>query len=166
MKAKKINKRDIFVGAVFVASVCILGIKLLNSTSIQIFVGENNTSVAQIPGYFTHADAAIIVMTSLIIGVSGTYLLFSDTATTEKHAGKLVLEDRKKEWEEVSKKLTDNEQKIYETILKADGVITQSELVVKTQLPKSNVSRTLGLLESKDLVERKRRGMGNMILLK
>ena len=166
MKAKKINKKDIFVGAVFVASVCILGIKLMNSTAIQIFVGENNTAVARIPGYFTYTDAAIIVAASLFIGISGTYLLFSDTSATEQHAGKLVLEDRKRGWEEISKKLTDNEQRIYETIIKADGIITQSELVEKTQLPKSNVSRALDLLESKDLVERKRRGMGNMILLK
>ncbi len=49
---------------------------------------------------------------------------------------------------------------------KSDGIITQSELVEKTGLSKASVSRALDLLESKGLVERRRRGMGNVVLLK
>ncbi|MGB2728912.1 MAG: MarR family transcriptional regulator [Halobacteriota archaeon] len=51
-------------------------------------------------------------------------------------------------------------------ILESDGIIEQSELVEKTGLPKSNVSRSLDLLESKGLAERRRRGTGNVVLLK
>jgi uncharacterized membrane protein len=62
--------------------------------------------------------------------------------------------------------LKDDERKIYETILESEGIIEQSELVEKTGLPKSNVSRSLDLLESKGLAERRRRGTGNVVLLK
>ncbi|MCD6411533.1 MAG: MarR family transcriptional regulator [Thermoplasmata archaeon] len=36
----------------------------------------------------------------------------------------------------------------------------------KTGISKASVSRALDLLESKGLVERRRRGMGNIVLLK
>ena len=62
--------------------------------------------------------------------------------------------------------LKDDERKIYKVILDADGIISQSEIAEKTGISKSNVSRVLDLLESKGLVERRRRGMGNIILLK
>jgi len=54
---------------------------------------------------------------------------------------------------------------VYKTVLDADGVLPQSEIVDQTELSKATVSRTLDSLEAKDLVERKRRGMGNTVLL-
>ncbi len=44
--------------------------------------------------------------------------------------------------------------------------IEQSALPEKTGISKSNVSRALDLLESRGLVEKRRRGMTNTILLK
>lgn len=167
MDSKKIHGRLIFVAAVFIASVTILGMKLLNPTPIQIFIGDNGTTVSQVPGYFTYTDVVVITILSLVVAVSGMYLFFSGkSGIGEKHAGKLVLEERKKRWGETAKKLNDNERKIYEAVLESDGIAPQSEIVGKTELSKSNVSRALDLLESKGLVERKRRGMGNIILLK
>ena len=168
MESKRIHGRYIFAAAVFVASVTVLGIKLLNPTPIQIFIEENgDTTVSQVPGYFTYADVTVVIILSLVVAISGMYLLFSGMyGMAEKHAGKLVLEERKKRWEESSKKLNDNERKIYEAVLESDGIAPQSEIVGKTDLSKSNVSRALDLLESKGLVERKRRGMGNIVLLK
>jgi uncharacterized membrane protein len=105
-----------------------------------------------------------------VLGISGAYLLFSVPVPTEKtaaeDAGKVILEERKKRWNELSKTLKDDERKIYETILESDGIIEQSEIVEKTGLPKANVSRALDLLESKGLAERRRRGTGNVVLLK
>jgi len=66
----------------------------------------------------------------------------------------------------ISKTLKDDERKVYEAILEAGGVINQSKLPEKTGLPKRSVSRALDLLESRGLVERRRRGMGSVILLK
>ena len=168
MESKRIHGRYIFAAAVFVASVTVLGIKLLNPTPIQIFIEENgDTTVSQVPGYFTYADVTVVIILSLVTAISGMYLLFSGMSSmAEKHAGELVLDERKKRWEESSKKLNDNERRIYEVVLNSDGLASQSEIVEKTGLSKSNVSRALDLLESKGLVERKRRGMGNIVLLK
>ena len=84
----------------------------------------------------------------------------------EKLTGELVLEEREKRWKEIAKTLKKDERKIYQVIIEAGGIIEQSELPEKTGLSKASVSRALDLLESKGLVERKRRGMGNVVLLK
>ena len=164
MEGKKIRGRTAFIAALFVASVFVLGIKLLNPTPVQIFIEGQSASVTQLPGFFTLGDVVIIVIASIILGVSGTYLLFFDLA--EKPAGELVLEERKKRWKEIAKTLKEDERKIYRAIIEAGGIIEQSELPEKTGISKASVSRALDLLESKGLVERRRRGMGNVVLLK
>jgi len=128
--------------------------------------------VSRIPGFFTLGDVAIIVASSIALSASGMYLLFfsgteKPTGLAGKAAtGRMMLEERKGRWEDMSKTLKDDEQKTYKAIIDSEGVVNQSELVGKTGLPKSSVSRALDLLESKGLVERKRRGMGNVVLLK
>ena len=163
MENKKIHGKTVFVAALFVASIIVLGIKLLSPTPVQIFIEGSETAVSQIPGFFTFIDVIILIIASIVLGVSGMYLLFFDS---EKPAGKLVLDERKKRWKEISKTLKPDEQKICKAIIDSDGLISQSELPEKTGLPKSNISRSLDLLESKGLVEKRRRGMGNIVLLK
>jgi uncharacterized membrane protein len=64
------------------------------------------------------------------------------------------------------KTLPEDEKKIYKSIDAAGGAVFQSELVGKTKLSKVKVSRLLDKLEGKGLVERRRRGMTNLVLLK
>lgn len=163
MESKKIYGRTVFMAVLFVASVFVLGIKLLNPTPVQIFIEGENTAISQIPGFFTFNDVIILVVTSIILAISAMYLLFIDSV--EKPTGELVLGERKKKWEHIEKTLKNDEQKIYKAIIESDGIINQSELVEKTEISKSSISRILDLLESKGLVEKRRRGMGNIILL-
>ena len=160
----KIHGRTVFMAVLFIASVFVLGIKLLNPTPVQIFIEGRDTAISQIPGFFTFADVIILVVASIILAISGMYLLFFDSV--EKPAGKLVLEERKKRWKQIVKTLKDDQQKIYKAIIDSDGIIEQSELSEKTGISKSNVSRALDLLESRGLIEKRRRGMGNVVLLK
>jgi len=164
MEGKGIRGKTAFMAALFVVSVFILGLKLLNPTPIQIVIEGQSASITQLPGFFTIGDVIVIIIASITLGISGTYLLFFDL--TEKPAGELVLKERKKRWEEIAKTLKEDERKIYQAIIETDGIIEQSELPEKTGLSKASVSRALDLLESKGLIERRRRGMGNIVLLK
>ena len=164
MEGKKFRGKTVFMAALFVASAFILGLKLLNPTPIQIVIEGQSAYVTQLPGFFTLEDVIIIVMASTILGVSGTYLLLFDSV--EKSAGELLLEERKRRWKEIAKILREDERKIYQAIIEAGGTIEQRELPEITGLSKASVSRVLDLLESKGLVERRRRGMGNIVLLK
>jgi DNA-binding transcriptional ArsR family regulator len=164
MESKKIHGRTVFVAVLFIASVFVLGIKLLNPTPIQIFVEGEQTAVSQIPGFFTYADVIILLVASIVLAVSAIYLLFFDFS--QKPLGELVLGERKNRWEQTMKTLKNDEQKIYKATIESDGIIEQSALPEKTGISKSNVSRALDLLESRGLIEKRRRGMTNTVLLK
>ena len=62
--------------------------------------------------------------------------------------------------------LDKDEKKIYQLILNAQGTIFQSELVEKSGFSKVKVTRILDKLEGKKLIERRRRGMTNVVIMK
>ncbi len=64
------------------------------------------------------------------------------------------------------KGLGKEESKVFDLVVSADGMIFQNELVQRSQLSKVKVTRLLDRLESKGLIERRRRGMTNVVLLK
>lgn len=63
------------------------------------------------------------------------------------------------------KAMTEDEKKIYEIVL-SSGALFQSDIVEKSNINKVKVSRILDKLEGKGLVERRRRGMSNVIVPK
>lgn len=68
--------------------------------------------------------------------------------------------------EEAAKKLDGDEKKAYELIAASDGVIFQSDLVEKMGYPKMKVTRILDKLEGRNLIERRRRGLTNIVVIK
>jgi len=82
-----------------------------------------------------------------------------------------IIQESKKEISEEEKQkklenLDDEERNLMNIILREDGSIFQSSLVNETKLSKVKITRILDRLEGKQLIERKRRGMSNVILLK
>lgn len=190
MPLRALHGKQLLAAVVFVAATLVLAVQLLTPTPVVVSVGESGAEVAELGRYFQYHDVAVIGFAAALFGASGTYLLTSEwssadaeSSTTNRKvpdpAGNPVrvdgndslapsedlLEARRQEWEETAERLANNEREVYETILDADGVIAQSDIVDATDLSKATVSRTLDGLETKNLVERKRRGMGNMVLL-
>ena len=167
--------REFYAAALFVASVLVLAFKLINPTPVQLLVEGNTVIMSQVPGLFTYTDVLIIGGALISMTASVCYLVMHDsssvpTAASVEHPappapGDVLLEERRQRWEDLSKTLKNDEQKVYKAIID-EGIINQSELVNRTGLSKSNVSRALYGLESRGLVERRRRGMGNVVLLK
>ena len=69
-------------------------------------------------------------------------------------------------YKSVLQKLDADERSILEKILESNGSIFQSELVDNTKYTKVKVTRILDRLEGKGIIERKRRGMTNVVILK
>ncbi|MBI3190152.1 MarR family transcriptional regulator [archaeon] len=67
---------------------------------------------------------------------------------------------------EVIQKLSDDEKKIYDHVIQHDGIIFQNEIVKDLGYSKVKTSRILDKLETKGLIERRRRGMANLVVLK
>jgi uncharacterized membrane protein len=65
-----------------------------------------------------------------------------------------------------AKALGGDESKVFELVTQSDGMIFQNELVEKMGVSKVKITRILDRLEAKGLIERRRRGMTNVIVLK
>ncbi len=174
MERGRSGGRRLFAAAIFVASIIVLAVKLLNPASVQIFVVGDTAITSQIPGLFTYTDVLILIVSSFLISGSGLYLLLHDSLGTKAAArapapsasvGSMILEERQQQWEETAKTLKNDEQALYKAIID-EGIVNQSELGEKTGLSRSDISRALYLLETKGLIERKRLGMGNVVLLR
>ena len=81
-------------------------------------------------------------------------------------AGEKIRKDAAEKVESVAKALKGNEKKAYELIAASQGAIFQSELVEKMGYSKMKVTRTLDKLEGQGLIERRRRGLANMVLIR
>lgn len=146
----------------------VISLKLLQPASVSVYLGNarNSTLVTRIPGLYSFSDVLEIFLSTLVIGVSGTYILLSGTSEGSSPVGEIALSQRRSQWEEISKTLKDEEVKVYQAILDAGGVMNQGDIGEKVGLSKTTVSRVLDLLERRGLVEKRRRGMSNVILLK
>ncbi|WP_135663815.1 helix-turn-helix transcriptional regulator [Halorhabdus rudnickae] len=190
MDLRALHGKQLLAAVAFVAATVVLAVQLITPTPVVVSIGGNGAEVAELGGYFQYRDVAIIGVAAALLGASGTYLVTRDwsratagSPTTDRRSptptgdpvrddgnddlppSDDLLESRRAEWEETADRLANNEREIYETVLEADGVMAQSDIVEATDLSKATVSRTLDSLETKNLLERKRRGMGNMILL-
>lgn len=97
---------------------------------------------------------------SVVIGVFGAIL-----ALTSKKTDKIPYMKNER-IRKMLRTLNEDQKKVYDLIEGSDGVIFQSELVEKSGFSKVKVSRVLDKLEGKGLVERRRRGMSNVVILK
>jgi uncharacterized membrane protein len=149
-------------------SAFIVALKLLQPASLTVYIysGNGTKTLTSIPGLYTYTDMLTVSLSMLLAGVSVSYLVFSTREVPEQSIGQTLLDERRTGWEALSKTLKEDEAKIYQAVLEAGGVMNQGDIVGKVGLSKTTVSRTLELLESRGLVEKRRRGMGNVILLK
>ena len=90
----------------------------------------------------------------------GVFLVYKSRQTEKSRSLK------KQDFEKRLKELDGDEKKIYELISGSDGVVFQSDIVEKTEFPKVKVTRLLDRMEHRGLVERRRRGMSNIVLIK
>jgi uncharacterized membrane protein len=102
--------------------------------------------------YIGYAISAVIFLMGLFLAVFGG----------KPEAAK----PDKTRWEAASKTLEGDEKTLYDKIAASGGVMFQSELVEQTGFAKAKVSRILDKMEARGLVEKRRRGMTNAIVLK
>ena len=106
----------------------------------------------------TYLSLAIVA----ILAVIGLFLLFA------KPQERLIvkrIKDKKIDKNVDLSSFRPEEKKVY-ALVKENGTIFQADLIEKTGFGKAKVSRIIDRLEGKGLVERKRRGMTNVVVLK
>ena len=161
-----------------VAGYLIIGISILVGFVIWIFnraladiVSESCSHGPSCPMWGTidfQTNIGLGVMVFIIL--IGIYLIFF--GKEEKIVTKIIKEQikdkkiSKDNYKDILNKLNNEEKSVFEKIIESEGSMFQSELVEKTDLTKVKVTRILDKLEGKHLIERRRRGMTNIVILK
>ncbi len=107
-------------------------------------------------------------ITFLVLG-GGIYLLFAPLEknhqinTQMKETSSEIHSRLKKEVDHTQ--LSPEEQRLYNLLVENNGSLYQSDLVNKTGLSKVQITRILDRMEGAGIIERKRRGMTNMVIL-
>ena len=155
------------VGFLIIGIAVVIGIIILIfNLGLKNIVGQTCSHGASCTMYDTIAIQTWVSMAIAgLIFVIGLFLIFSKEET------KIITKMKKIEIEKHRKpidysKLTKEEKTLVKIIEETDGTIFQSDLVDKTQFSKVKVSRILDRLEGRQLIERKRRGMTNVVVLK
>ncbi len=116
----------------------------------------------------TNISLAIMAFVIII----GLYLIFfgkEEKVITKVKTVKQQIDPKKITKENYRKILNDlgkDEKVVFEKIIESKGSVFQSELVSGTGFNKVKVTRILDRLDGRNLIERKRRGMTNIVVLK
>ena len=114
-------------------------------------------------------NAVIAVLIAVIAVVAGwvAYQLYwkkPEPQIVHIHSGKAA--QKSPASREIDKsRLDDDEKKVFEILQEAKGSVFQSEIIKKTGYTKVKVSRILDRMEQMEIIERKRRGMSNLVVL-
>lgn len=159
------------VGYLILGIAIILGIiiYLFNSalTSIVSTSCSHGPSCPMYGNIKTQTTIGIVLL--IAIALIGILLIFNkerERIIVKTKKIKDEFQEKLKELKEKNKKLLNKEEKLVYEYLLNEGSMFQADLVDRTQLGKVKVSRILDRLEAKNLIERKRRGMTNIVQLK
>jgi uncharacterized membrane protein len=78
----------------------------------------------------------------------------------------ITKDSSKKKQVKIPDNLSPEEKQVIDELVKQEGMIFQSELVEKLGISKVKVTRILDKLEGRHIIERRRRGMTNAVILK
>ncbi len=152
---------------VFAVILFIIGFYYVQSAENALMVGHK----IDVGGACQHTEGAICPYEKLNeLAVPKYTALFLDLALfiagfvifIRKTPQEAVMKKAKKQ----AKELGAEEGKVFELVMDSNGMIFQNELVEKLGISKVKVTRLLDKLEAKGMVERRRRGMTNVIIAK
>ncbi|MBI4895055.1 MAG: MarR family transcriptional regulator [Candidatus Aenigmarchaeota archaeon] len=110
----------------------------------------------------SNINFTIILGSAVILLFVGLGILLINNIKSKETVKEIII----KKYYPKPKYLSQETKKIYEIISNSEGSILQGELVTKSGMNKVKVSRLLDKMEIQGLVERKRHGMSNIVILK
>ncbi|VVB99375.1 MarR family protein [uncultured archaeon] len=108
----------------------------------------------------------IIAVLIIVIGAIVAFIAYQFYWKKPEEKGEAISVDRKKPKKIDVSSLDTDERKVIEIVREGNGSVFQSEIVKRLGYSKVKVSRILDKMEQKGLLEKKRRGMANLVVLK
>ncbi len=153
----------------------ILGISVLVVFIIFMFnnamksIIDSGCSMMHDLGYCP-AYATINQQTYLALGIAGLLVLVGLVLVFSKPQKEIIFKTRtvekKKEHRKIDVTELKEEEKTVLELVQDNKAIFQADLIEKTGFGKAKITRIIDRLEGKGFVERKRRGMTNIVVLK
>ena len=142
----------------------IVVIVLIFNAGLKNIVGETCTHGASCSMYDTIATQTYISLAIAgLIFVIGLFLVF---AKPEEIVIVKKIKDKIKKKKIDLSGLGKDEKRAVKMLQEENGVIFQKELMDRLEIGKVGMTRLLDKLEAKQIIERKRRGMNNIVVLK
>jgi len=156
------------VGIIIVIAAALMGfmVYLFNRALSQI-VNDSCSHGPTCPMWGT-----ISFHTNLSLGIIGAVVLlglYFIIFSKDTEAPKITIKPKsfdKRDYDNVLEKLDPDEKHVFGKLIDKEGTIFQSELVDEENYTKVKVTRILDKLEGRGLIERRRRGMTNVVIIK
>ena len=146
-----------------IASTFAIFVKVMTPTTVQFIVDGSVIEFSNIPEIYGSSDMILVSISAFVMGSSLVYLWLIDRNEPLRAEASSL----KSRWNGLLERLTNpDEKRIVSLIIDEGGTIFQSQLVDRSGYSKSKVSLILDRLEAKKILERKRHGMSNAIVLK
>ena len=153
----------------------LLGVVVLIVIIIYMFNNALHQVVNASCSQVGHGDSCpmyntITKQTNLSLVITGLIALIAILLIISKPQREVIVKTKTIQKKKPQKKydlsdLRQEEKKVFELIQK-NKAIFQADLIEKTEYGKAKMTRIIDKLEGKDFVERKRRGMTNVVVLK
>ncbi len=146
-------------------SIVVIGIIFLFNDALRQIVNESCTMAGHDS---CQMYDTITRQTYLSLGIVALLLIVSIVLILSKPYEKVIFRKikEKKNEKKIDTSGLKNEEKIVLNLVKENGTIFQAELIEKTGFGKAKMTRIIDRLEGRGFVERKRRGMTNVVVLK
>jgi uncharacterized membrane protein len=112
-------------------------------------------------------NTTINQQTYLSLGIVGILVIIGLVIMFTKPKERIIIKKVKEKKKKIDKsKLDKNEKKVINLLEEEKGAMFQATLKEKLDIGKVTLTRLLDKLEAKQLIERKRRGMNNLVVLR
>ena len=148
----------------------ILGISIIIGIIVLIFNSALKNIIGDTCSHGLSCEmySTLAVQTWISLSIAGLIFVIGLFFIFAKEPEKIII--RKVKEKKIEKKIDLKGLKIEErqtfSLIKSQGTIFQADLIEKMGLGKAKMSRILDRLEGKGLVERKRRGLTNVVVFK
>lgn len=158
MKNKYLGILLLVISALVLASLIIYNIQVKNLIS-ELMINSGGSCI--ISGVCVHERSPLPLyigsISFAILLITGLFLIFYEKPREEAMQKKKI---------QIPENLDEDEKKILNILNLKEGSAYQSDLIKETSYSKVKITRILDKLEQKKLIDRKRRGMTNIIVLK
>ncbi|HLA23291.1 MAG TPA: MarR family transcriptional regulator [Candidatus Nanoarchaeia archaeon] len=145
-------------------SILIIFIIFIFNNAIKEF-GEKNCALIQ-EGLFCPTHSAVNQQTYLSLVVVGLLVLVALFLIFSKPQERIIIRKVGKRRVKIDTSELKSEEKKILSLIQENKAVFQADLIEKTGYGKAKMTRILDRLEGKGFVERKRRGMTNVVVLK